>query len=46
MIAEAERSIAEHGTISIEEFDDQVQRLLRRYEACGPDSRRRRRKNC
>ena len=46
MIAEAERSIAEHGTISLEEFDAQVQRLLRRYQTCGPDSRRKRRKNC
>lgn len=45
LIADAERSIAEHGTISLEEFNAKVERLLRRYEACERGSRRTRRNN-
>ena len=45
MIAEAERSIAEHGTIAWDDVNAEIERLLRRYEECDPGSPRRRRNN-
>jgi hypothetical protein len=45
LIAEAERSIAEHGTIAWDDVNAEIERLLRRYEACERDSPRRRKNN-
>ena len=38
MIAEAERSIAEHGTIAWDDVNAEIERLLRRSGACDRDS--------